>query len=153
MGAAGAAWVRAALLAGVVVAADQVTKRMVESDIELGHGRDGVAFLDLVHVRNNGVAFGLLSGGGTALVVALTLGALVAVLIWFAREPARPLAWVPTGLLVGGALGNLIDRVRQGSVTDFLKIPHWPAFNLADAAITVGVVTLVIALETRHSRT
>lgn len=153
MGAAGAAWVRAGLLAGVVVAADQVTKRMVESDIELGHGRDGVAFLDLVHVRNNGVAFGLLSGGGTALVVALTLGALVAVLIWFAREPARPLAWVPTGLLVGGALGNLIDRVRQGSVTDFLKIPHWPAFNLADAAITVGVVTLVIALETRHSRT
>jgi len=153
VGAAGAAWVRAGLLAGVVVAADQVTKRMVESDIELGHGRDGVAFLDLVHVRNNGVAFGLLSGGGTALVVALTLGALVAVLIWFAREPARPLAWVPTGLLVGGALGNLIDRVRQGSVTDFLKIPHWPAFNLADAAITVGVVTLVIALETRHSRT
>ena len=153
MGAAGAAWVRAGLLAGLVVAADQVTKRMVESDIELGHGRDGVAFLDLVHVRNNGVAFGLLSGGGTALVVALTLGALVAVLIWFAREPARPLAWVPTGLLVGGALGNLIDRMRQGSVTDFLKIPHWPAFNLADAAITVGVVALVLALEMRHSRT
>ena len=74
-------------------------------------------------------------------------------LIWFAREPARPLAWVPTGLLVGGALGNLIDRVRQGSVTDFLKVPHWPAFNLADAAITVGVVALVLALEMRHPRT
>ncbi len=153
MGAAGAAWIRAGLLAGAVVAADQATKRMVESDIALDHGRGGIAFVDFVHVRNNGVAFGLLSGGGTALVVALTLAALIAVLVWFAREPARPLAWVPTGLLVGGALGNLIDRMRQGSVTDFLKIPHWPAFNLADAAITVGVVALVLALEMRHSRT
>lgn len=149
----GGAWVRAGLLAAAVVAADQVSKKLVESDIRLGHGRDGVGFIDFVHVRNDGVAFGLLSGGGTALVVALTLAALIAVLIWFAREPARPLAWVPTGLLVGGALGNLIDRVRQGSVTDFLKVPHWPAFNLADAAITVGVVALVLALEMRHPRT
>lgn len=149
----GGAWVRAGLLAAAVVAADQVSKKLVESDIRLGHGSDGVGFIDFVHVRNDGVAFGLLSGGGTALVVALTLAALIAVLIWFAREPARPLAWVPTGLLVGGALGNLIDRVRQGSVTDFLKVPHWPAFNLADAAITVGVVALVLALEMRHPRT
>lgn len=149
----GGAWVRAGLLAAAVVAADQVSKKLVESDIRLGHGRDGVGFVDFVHVRNDGVAFGLLSGGGTALVVALTLAALIAVLIWFARDPARPLAWVPTGLLVGGALGNLIDRVRQGSVTDFLKVPHWPAFNLADAAITVGVVALVLALEMRHPRT
>jgi len=149
---AGVAWARAGLLVVAVVVADQASKQVVESEIGIGHGRHGIGFLDFVHVRNDGVAFGLLSGGGAALVVTLTAVALVAVLAWFAREPARPYAWIPTGLLVGGALGNLIDRVRQGSVTDFLKVPHWPAFNLADAAITIGVVALVVVLEMRHSR-
>jgi len=149
---AGGAWARAGLLVAAVVVADQASKQVVESAIRVGHGRHGVGFLDFVHVRNDGVAFGLLSGGGAALVVTLTAVALVAVLAWFAREPARPYAWIPTGLLVGGALGNLIDRVRQGSVTDFLKVPHWPAFNVADAAITIGVVALVLVLEMRHSR-
>lgn len=153
MATSGSAWARAGLLVAAVVIADQVSKQVVESDIQVGHGREGIGFLDFVHVRNDGVAFGLLSGSGAALVVVLTVAALVAVLVWFAREPARPYAWIPTGLLVGGALGNLIDRVRQGSVTDFLKIPHWPAFNLADAAITIGVVALVLVLETRQSRT
>ncbi len=150
---AAAAWARAGLLAAAIVAADQASKHAVESDIKLGDRHDGVAFLDLVHVRNDGVAFGLLRDGGTALVVALTAAALLAVLIWFARNPGRPLAWFPAGLLVGGAVGNLLDRVRQGSVTDFLKLPHWPAFNLADAAITLGVVALVLVLETRNART
>ncbi len=153
MTAGAAAWARAGLLAAAIVAADQASKHAVESQIRLGDRHDGVAFVDLVHVRNDGVAFGLLRGGGTALVVALTAAALLAVLAWFARNPGRSLAWLPTGLLVGGAIGNLLDRIRQGSVTDFLKVPHWPAFNLADTAITLGVIALVLVLETRTART
>jgi signal peptidase II len=140
------AWTRAALVAALTLAADQVTKAIVRDDVAQGERRDVLGFVDLVHVRNDGVAFGALAGGGTivALVVAAALGALLA---YFAFNAHRPLAWLPTGLLLGGALGNVIDRIRLDAVTDFLKLPAWPAFNLADTAITVGVVLLLIVLE------
>jgi signal peptidase II len=99
-----------------------------------------------VHVRNTGVAFGVLSGGG-ALVLIFTLAALALLLAYFARRPERPLLWLPTGLLIGGALGNLIDRIGSGAVTDFIKLPLWPAFNVADMAITFGILALLYALE------
>jgi signal peptidase II len=73
--------------------------------------------------------------------------ALGALLAFFATHVHRPLAWLPTGLLIGGAAGNLIDRLRDGAVTDFVKLPHWPAFNVADMAITFGVLALVYVLE------
>jgi signal peptidase II len=107
----------------------------------------GVQF---VHVRNSGVAFNFLSGGGP-LVLVLTLVALVALLVYFALRPARPWLWLPVGLLVGGALGNLIDRLGTGSVTDFIKLPFWPAFNVADMAITFGVLALLYVLEGRRA--
>jgi signal peptidase II len=100
----------------------------------------------LVHVRNSGVAFGLFAGGG-ALLVAVAALALVALLAFFVTHARRPLAWLPTGLLIGGAAGNLIDRLLDGAVTDFVKLPHWPAFNVADMAITLGVLVLVYVLE------
>ena len=81
------------------------------------------------------------------IVAIVVAGALAALLTYFAFNARRPLAWLPTGLLVGGAVGNIIDRIRLGAVTDFLKLPSWPAFNIADAAITVGVVLLVIVVE------
>jgi signal peptidase II len=99
-----------------------------------------------VHTRNAGVAFGLFPGGGAVLIAVGAL-ALIALLAFFVRHPQRPLAWLPTGLLIGGAAGNLIDRFRLGAVTDFVQLPHWPAFNVADMAITVGVVVLVVVLE------
>ena len=72
---------------------------------------------------------------------------LAALVVYFVRHPARRGLWVPTGLLLGGAIGNLIDRLMNGSVTDFIKLPHWPAFNVADIAITLGVIALVFVLE------
>jgi signal peptidase II len=98
------------------------------------------------HARNSGVAFGFFAGGG-ALVLVLTLTALAVLVVYFALRPQRPLLWLPTGLLVGGAIGNLIDRIANGSVTDFIKLPFWPAFNVSDMAITFGVLTLLYVLE------
>ena len=142
----GGAWARAALVAALTLAADQVTKAIVREDIATGQRKDFLGFLDLVHVRNDGVAFGALAGGGP-IVAIVVAGALAALLTYFAVNARRPLAWLPTGLLLGGALGNIVDRIRLGAVTDFLKLPSWPAFNVADTAITVGVVLLVIVVE------
>lgn len=140
------AFFRAGTITAGVILADQVTKILARDAVDVG-GSDGIfPGVELVHVRNRGVAFGFLSGGG-GLVVAATLVALAFLLILFFRNPRRRLMWVPTGLLVGGALGNLLDRLSSGEVTDFLKVPLWPAFNLADVAITVGVLALLWVLE------
>jgi signal peptidase II len=135
----------AAVMAGVV-ALDQATKALVRSAIATGDAESLLPFLKLVHVRNSGVAFSMFSGGGPLLIVfaALATGALLG---FFYVHAERPLAWLPTGLLLGGAIGNLIDRLRDGAVTDFIKFPGWPAFNVADIAITLGVLALLYVLE------
>ncbi len=93
--------------------------------------------VELVHTRNTGVAFGALSGGGAIVTVVVGI-ALVALLGYFATHVQRPLFWLPTGMLVGGAIGNVIDRLRAGEVTDFVQIPlGFPAFNVADMSITL----------------
>jgi signal peptidase II len=140
------AFARAGALGLVVFGLDQLTKRTVAAGITPGHEQSLLPGVHLVHVHNTGVAFGFLSGGG-AVVLACTLVALAALVFYFLRHPASRGLWVPTGLLVGGAIGNLIDRLLNGSVTDFIKLPHWPAFNVADIAITVGVVALAFVLE------
>jgi signal peptidase II len=134
------------LVLAAVLAADQATKALVSSSLQRGEERDVVGFVKLVNVRNSGVAFGQLQDGGlvVSLVIAVAVGAL---LVYFARNVAKPMIWLPTGLLLGGALGNVVDRVREGAVVDFLKLPHWPAFNVADSAITIGVVALVLVME------
>jgi signal peptidase II len=146
-----AACARAAAVLAAVVAADQLTKAIVIDQIPRGERRAVFPGIHLVHVRNRGIAFGLLDGR-SALLTALTLGALALLVVYFALHTARPLLWLPTGLLLGGALGNLIDRLRHGAVTDFIDLPLWPAFNVADAAITVGVVALVLSLEMGRGR-
>ena len=146
---AAAAWGRAGALTVAVVALDQGSKALVRASIERGE-RDAVfPAVELVNVRNSGVAFGLLSGGGVT-VVLVTAAALALLLAYFAARPDRPLAWLATGLLLGGALGNLVDRVRDGEVTDFIDLPLWPAFNVADVAITVGVLALLYVIEGAH---
>ncbi|HEV3002518.1 MAG TPA: signal peptidase II [Solirubrobacteraceae bacterium] len=142
------AWARTALTVALVVAVDQVTKKLARDGVRPGEEDPILPAVKLVNVRNEGVAFGI-DAGGTTLVIALIALALLALVLYFARHTARPLVWLPTGLLLGGALGNIVDRVRDGAVTDFLKIPAWPAFNVADVAITVGVVALVLVLERR----
>jgi signal peptidase II len=137
---------RAAALTLAVVVADQVTKALVRANVDLG-SRDGILpGVEIVHVRNRGVAFGLFSDGGLVLVV-IGIASVVALLAFFATHSRRPLVWLPTGLLLGGAAGNLIDRTRQGFVTDFIDLPFWPAFNVADSCITIGVLSLLYVLE------
>jgi signal peptidase II len=101
--------------------------------------------LQLVHATNNGVAFSV-SAGGPALVLVVIVIAVAAIVAYFATHHNQRLIWLPTGMMVGGAVGNLVDRLRDGAVTDFIKLPHWPAFNLADTAITLGVLTLILVL-------
>jgi signal peptidase II len=142
---------RAALVAAVTVAADQAVKALVRSTIERGEEVDLFLGIELVNVRNRGIAFGMFSDGGVLLVL-FAVAALVALLVFFARHRDRPLVWLPTGLLIGGATGNLIDRTREGAVTDWFDLPWWPAFNLADVAITFGVLTLLYVLEGHGAR-
>jgi signal peptidase II len=141
-----AAWARAGVLLAAVLAVDQVTKALVRAGIERGDEDPILPALKLVHVRNEGIAFGIAAGGQT-LVVVLIVAALVALTAFFATHPRLPGVWVPTGLLAGGAIGNVLDRVRDGAVTDFLKLPAWPAFNVADVAITLGVLALLFVVE------
>ena len=136
------AWLLAALVALVVVGLDQLTKHLVEDSIERGDEHRFLPGIQLVDSRNRGVAFGILPGH-PAVVTILICVALLFLLAYFARHSAWRLLWLPTGLLIGGALGNIIDRARHGSVTDFIKLPlGWPPFNLADAAITLGILLL-----------
>jgi signal peptidase II len=141
-----APWLRAAAVTAVVIALDQATKAIVRSSVAMGD-RDGVLpGVEIVHVRNEGVAFNQLGGGGT--IVAVVVGAaLLALLAYFATHLDKPLVWLPTGMLLGGALGNIVDRIRDGAVTDFIKLPAWPAFNVADTSITVGVLVLLYVIE------
>ena len=140
------AFARAGVVLVAVLVLDQVSKAVVRATLDPGESHRIVAFFRLVRARNEGIAFGALAGGGT-LVVAIVAAALIGLIVYFVMHATRRLAWLPTGLLLGGALGNIIDRVRQGGVTDFLQLPHWPAFNVADMAITAGVVALVVVLD------
>ncbi len=140
---------RAGLLTAVVVGLDQLTKHTIAQSAAAQANRSVFLGVRLVHVRNRGVAFGFLSGGGWVVSV-VTLLALAALLAFLTLRPQRRWLWVPTGLLVGGAIGNLIDRLAHGSVTDFIKLPLWPAFNVADTSITFGVLALLWVLEGRR---
>jgi signal peptidase II len=136
------AWCLAGVLCAVVLAADQAAKAAIEAQLVPGEDVDVLGPLGLTLSHNRGVAFGLAGGAGAPLIL-ITLVALGVVVYLFARNPARPGMWVATGLLTGGAIGNLVDRVRAGAVTDFVDLPSWPPFNLADVAISAGVLLLV----------
>ncbi|HWB70523.1 MAG TPA: signal peptidase II [Solirubrobacterales bacterium] len=133
----------AAALCLAVVIVDQAAKALVEGHLALGEHVEVLGPLELTLSHNEGVAFGLAGGGGAALIL-LTVAGLAFVCFLFARNPTRPGMWIAFGLLGGGAIGNLIDRVRSGSVTDFISLPHWPAFNIADIAVTTGVLILLL---------
>jgi signal peptidase II len=138
---------RACLLAGIlaaaVVALDQVVKALVEANLVTGERVGVLGPLELTLSHNSGVAFGLASGGGGVLIL-FTVAALAVVGYLFARDPARSGMWVAVGLLIGGALGNLADRVLEGAVTDYVDFLAWPPFNLADVAIVAGVLLLAL---------
>lgn len=139
-------WVGLLAVAGAAVAADQATKVIVSSSLALGESVDVIGPLSIHHVQNSGIAFGLFPTA-TSGVIVLTGIAVTWMLVFFARSGGRhPILPVALGLLLGGSLSNLIDRVRLGHVTDFLDFRFWPAFNLADAFIVAGVAVLIGAL-------
>jgi signal peptidase II len=150
----GRAWLLAALVLAAVLGLDQLTKHLVETRIHRGDEQKFLPGIQLVDNRNRGVAFGFLPAHQTLVTILIGV-ALLFLLAYFARNSARPWIWLPTGMLIGGALGNIIDRARHGSVTDFIKLPlGWPPFNLADAAITIGILLLFIVIEpVRRPRT
>jgi signal peptidase II len=141
------AWIRAGLVALAVIAADQLSKRAIEHSIVPGEERKVLPGIQLVNTRNRGVAFGFLPGSHVAVTILIGI-ALLALLVYFARNAEKPLIWLPTGMLLGGALGNIIDRLKDGAVTDFIKLPlGWPPFNLADTSITLGIVILFLLID------
>jgi signal peptidase II len=143
-------YVRVVLVLVVVLVLDQVSKQIVSHAIVPGEQVGVLPGIELVHTRNHGVAFGL-AAGDQVLVTTLVGVALTALLAYFYTHAHRPLVWLPTGLLLGGALGNLLDRLRTGSVVDFIQLPlGWPPFNLADASIVVGVLLLLFVIESPH---
>jgi signal peptidase II len=139
-------WLGLGAVAVAAVAADQATKQVVASQLDYGHEVHVLGPFSLHHVQNSGIAFGLFQNS-TAVVTVLTAVA-VAWMIWFfarsgSRHPVLPTA---LGLLIGGSVSNLADRLRLGHVTDFLDLTWWPAFNLADTFICVGVAILLVTL-------
>ena len=136
-------WARAAGLAGLVVMLDQATKAVASSALGPDDRVKIALGVELADVRNRGVAFGLFADG-QALVLAVTAAALVLILGYFALNPSRPQLWLGVGLVVGGAIGNLLDRIRADEVVDFIDPPLWPAFNVADIAIVTGIAMLVL---------
>jgi signal peptidase II len=153
-----AQWLALGAIALTAIAADQVTKHVVTSHLRLDEGVHVVGPFWIHHVQNSGIAFGLFASA-TAEVIVLTGIAVAWMLAYFARSGAKhPVLPIALGLVAGGSLSNLVDRVRLGYVTDFLDFRYWPAFNLADSFIVIGVGILVAALvaaekEPRRPRT
>jgi signal peptidase II len=134
------------------IAADQMTKLIVSSQLGYDESVHVLGPFDIHHVQNSGIAFGLFASA-TAVVTAMTAVAVAWMLLFFARSGARhPVLPVALGLLIGGSTSNLIDRIRLGHVTDFLDVRYWPAFNLADSFIVVGVAILFVALLVGETR-
>ena len=139
-------WALALATVGVVVALDQLTKAWVRADLD-PHERINVFFgIDLTLVKNTGVAFGALSGRGALVLIAVGL-AMAGLLAYFAAHITKPWLWLPVGMVFGGALGNLADRVRIHGVTDFIDPVLWPAFNVADMCIVIGVLGVLYLAE------
>lgn len=137
-------------MALLVIAADQFTKIVIRSFPE-GWRVVKLGFLRIVHISNTGAAFGLFQGYSFALTIVALIGILVILFLALSFSSRLPFlsSWLgklSLGLMLGGAVGNLIDRVHLGYVTDFIDLGFWPAFNVADSAITVGVIIFAYVL-------
>ena len=138
------AWLFA--LAAAVVVADQVAKWVIRQAVDRGEVWPGDWPVKIVHLTNSGAAFGTLQNAGPLLAVTSIVGMAAILIYLFNPEFAHPLMRAGLASMLGGALGNLIDRLRAGEVVDFIKFPHFPAFNVADSAITIGVLLMLWAM-------
>lgn len=137
---------RALLTAIAVIVIDQWSKWFAFRELQAGDTVDVLPGLKFGHTENEGIAFGAFAG--KPWIVFTLMGIALATLLWFyVRHRNRPGLWLATGLLLGGAIGNAIDRISLGYVRDFIELPHFPSFNVADIAITFGVIVLVLTVE------
>jgi len=136
------------LIAIFVVVADQITKHWVRANIAVGDSLPEVVFVRIAHVQNTGSAFGLFTGQTVLLAIVAVIGIVVILMFYRYLSAYSMLGTVALGMVFGGAVGNQIDRISRGHVTDFILVRlwgdvYWPTFNVADSAITVGVIVLV----------
>ena len=131
------------LVAAVIIALDQAVKWVIRETVERGDSHPVIWPLEIVHFTNTGAAFGMLQGAGPLLVLTSVVGMVAIVVFLFNPSFAHPLMRLGLAFMLGGAVGNLIDRVKDGEVVDFIKVPNFPAFNVADSAITLGVLLLI----------
>lgn len=136
----------------IVVALDQASKAAVQMLLPERASLVLAPFLRLTHITNTGSAFGLFQGRTLFLIGASVVGLVVLILVYGHNHRSHPLLRWCIGLMVGGALGNLVDRVRLGYVVDFVDLGWWPVFNLADSAIVVGISGLALAFLVAQSR-
>lgn len=141
---------KSAIVAFLVILADQMTKLAVVASFQRGEQFDVLgSVLRLGHARNSGAVFGIMRGSGNYFAVFSVIAAVAIIVVICLARTSSTLVKVALGLVLGGALGNLIDRIRLGAVVDFIDVGvnsvRWPSFNIADLAITVGVVTLIIS--------
>ncbi len=140
------AWLRAAAVAAGFLALDQATKQVAIRSLDRGEKVNVFFGIDLTNVRNSGVAFGAFAGGEVP-VALLTLLAVTLFVGYFALHARTRWLWLPVGIIAGGAFGNLLDRVRDGAVIDFIDPSFWPAFNVADVGIVLGILGVLYVVE------
>lgn len=137
---------KAVLLAVGVLVVDLLSKAWAFSAVPEGSREQVGLGLSVETTRNEGIAFSMLEGKSW-LIFLLTAAAITLLVAYYTRHRARRGLWIATGLMLGGALGNAIDRVRLGYVRDFITLPSWPTFNVADIALTLGVIVLVLTYQ------
>ena len=138
-------WLFYTLVIGVFVF-DQVTKAIIRSSLSLGDSWPEEGIFRIVHGLNTGSAFGLFAGFTNLLVVASIIGIVFILFVFLKQNNSDIWLRLSLGLIVGGALGNLFDRVKDGAVVDFISVGWWPAFNIADSSISVGMCLLLVTM-------
>ena len=137
-----------AVISSIVILLDYLTKKIIVTKVMLYESINVLPFLNIVHVQNKGAAFSILSNMGNKYFIGISVIAIIAIVIYLYRLP-KGLELVALSLILGGAVGNLLDRISIGKVTDFIDVFvgkwHWPAFNVADSALTIGIALFLIA--------
>jgi len=137
-----------AVISSIVILLDYLTKKIIVTKVMLYESINVLPFLNIVHVQNKGAAFSILSNMGNKYFIGISVIAIIAIAIYLYRLP-KGLELVALSLILGGAVGNLLDRISIGKVTDFIDVFvgkwHWPAFNVADSALTIGIALFLIA--------
>jgi signal peptidase II len=140
--------VESTVIASFILIADYITKRIIEARIPLHDQISVLPFLNIVHVENKGAAFGMFAGLGNGIFIVVSILAILLIIIYLSRS-ARRVEVGALSLILGGAAGNLLDRIMIGKVVDFIDVYvgrwHWPAFNVADSALTVGISIFIIS--------